>query len=327
VLSISCTLIILSIHYAIVYFFYGTPNRRFWVRNFMVKKMEIAESILTSKIVFTGGSATLFGIRTVDVEAELGVPCVNAGVNAGLQLDYILHYTKAMVRPGDVVICALEYEQFLFDGDADEIKMHYVMTFDMDYFHNLPFFERASMLLGFNPRMMVRSIKERRRFTPGEGPMGPWHIDALNKRGDHILNTRCMPERLKEGGPFRIQVGDFKETRGLKIVEDFYKWCQANGIKFYLTYANTLFFDAYKSERYQVYLKNLQDYFEAKGIPTIGKPDDFFYDRSLFFDTVYHLNEEGAKIRTAEFIKMLKDKQIVDKKEPWREVAEGRSGG
>lgn len=320
VLSISCTLIILSIHYAIVYFYYGTPNRRFWVRDFMVKKFEIAESIPSPKIVFTGGSATLFGIRTAVVEAELGVPCMNAGVNAGLQLDYILHYTKSMVRPGDVVISALEYEQFLYQGEADEIKMHYVMTYDMDYFHSLPFFERASMLLGFNPRMMFRSIKERRRFTPGEGPMGPWNVKALNERGDHILNNGCLTERLKETGPFAIQVGDFKETQGLKIVEDFYKWCQANGVKFYLTYANTLFFDAYNSERYQAYLGNLQEYFKAKGIPTIGKPQDFFYDRPLFFDTVYHLNEEGAKIRTAELIQLLRTMQVADHIVGWKKT-------
>ena len=37
-------------------------------------------------------------------------------------------------------------------------------------------------------------------------------------------------------------------------------------------------------------------------MPMVGKPADFVYPDSLFFDTRYHLNQEGRRIRTIEMI-------------------------
>jgi hypothetical protein len=38
----------------------------------------------------------------------------------------------------------------------------------------------------------------------------------------------------------------------------------------------------------------------------LNKPLDFMYPEDYFADTIYHLNDKGENIRTAELIKMLK---------------------
>ena len=45
--------------------------------------------------------------------------------------------------------------------------------------------------------------------------------------------------------PIAIQKGEFKETFGLKVLNNFNKWCIEHNIKFYVTYAPTIAFKVY----------------------------------------------------------------------------------
>ncbi len=89
------------------------------------------------------------------------------------------------------------------------------------------------------------------------------------------------------------------------MLKDFNSWCIDNNVKLFVTYPNTLYFDVYDNKDYKEYFTFLEEYFTENNISTIGKPSDFFYDKKYFFDTMYHLNEEGMTVRTQEFISLI----------------------
>ena len=49
------------------------------------------------------------------------------------------------------------------------------------------------------------------------------------------------------------------------------------------------------------------EYFEKNNIKVIGKPTDSLYSIEYFYDTNYHMNSYGAKIRTYEFLEKFKE--------------------
>jgi hypothetical protein len=84
-------------------------------------------------------------------------------------------------------------------------------------------------------------------------------------------------------------------------------------IGLYVTYANTLFLPQYRSNKYNNYFNQLAKYFSENNIAVIGTPYDFFYSKELFYDSEYHLNQEGVTIRTRQLIEMMTSLGIVDK--------------
>jgi hypothetical protein len=86
----------------------------------------------------------------------------------------------------------------------------------------------------------------------------------------------------------------------------FNQWCIKNKIKLYISWPATVFVNEYKDDKYQQYFNNLVSYFEKNNINILGHPNDFLFRQSLFYDTNYHLNDQGMTIRTKQMIELLK---------------------
>jgi hypothetical protein len=68
------------------------------------------------RVVFVGGSNLAFGLDSATIERCTGRRSVNMGLYVALGLPFMLDEVRAGLRPGDVVVLALEY--FLFTSDA-----------------------------------------------------------------------------------------------------------------------------------------------------------------------------------------------------------------
>ena len=67
----------------------------------------------------------------------------------------------------------------------------------------------------------------------------------------------------------------------------------------------------YKKKYLDQIIKNknfLKEYFNENNIEVIGTPHDSMYPLKYFYDTHYHMNTKGSKIRTKELIKIIKSK-------------------
>jgi hypothetical protein len=305
-LSCSC-----FIYLMLVFYFYSVQAKDiFWIHHCMVKKEKISRSIKGAKLVFGGGSATLFGIRTKDIQDKLGVPCVNMAIHQGLQIDYQLYNLKKVLQKGDIVILPLEYSCFIYNGDLDGITIGYVITYDKEYLKHIPTIKSLKYIASVSPMLFLDSIqfikrKEIKKF---------YDSSNLNAYGDETSNgdkPKIGPED-KSAPAFGVPSNSFNKTKGLEEISKFNVWCRQHGIMLYVTYANTLYFKEYDNHTYRNYFDNLTKYFADHNILTIGKPTDFFFNEDLFYDTNYHLNQKGVTMRTQQLINMLEKVGIAD---------------
>ena len=286
------------------------PAEWYWIYNTIKIKENIAHNIPGNKIVFAGGSATLFGVRTEEIQKELNIPTINYGVHAALEIDYILNRVKKILKPGDVVIVPLEYNVLLYDGGVNEVRSRFVLLFDPTYYNSLSFFEKINYFLKFSPLTIELSMWSAFwKLTGSKNSLRSYDVNTLNQNGDETSNigNDLIKKKYDEFKPLNIQKIKLKETFGLRTLDNFNKWCKNHNIKFYVTFACTMSFDVYRNIEYQEYFKKIENYFTQHGIKIIGSPDDFFYSKDFFYDTEYHLNSEGMTCHTKNLISKLKD--------------------
>lgn len=293
-----------------VYRWWPINTETCWIDDCYVEKENLARKISDRpKIVFGGGSGTIMGVRTKDVQKAFGVPTVNMGLHAGVEIDYILYRLKRVLRQGDVVILPLEYEHFVYDGRSNSLKISFVASCDREYFLGLSWWSKAQYtfsLIGFNK--VLEALKSKR---PRGTSTRHW---VLNQNGDatgYAGTAVVVKESQFECTPLPVQRDGFTETYGLALIREFSRWCEARGIRCYVTYANLVYLKDYADERYHTYFESLQNYFIKNDIAFIGTPYDFFFPRKLFYNTEYHLNQEGITLRTEQLIVMMRKMNIV----------------
>ena len=304
ILNILFIPVIFSFFIILNFYFYKVPFSTLWVNNSFIKKDNYAKSISENKIVFTSGSNTLYGMETNIIEKELNIPTVNMAIHAGLKTEYILHRAKNILKSGDIIILPMEYQNFTWDGKVEEAYRDYVLTHDKEYFKNMPLKEQFGFIFSITPYELIKSMIEQRR-TIIEPEIGKaYNSNTLNKNGDETYKEgtktgfRTIPFELPN--PYNI------ETYGLLKIKEFSKWCKENNIKLFVTFPNTVNLKEYYEEPYISYFNFLIDYFEKNNIKVIGKPTDSLYPIEYFYDTNYHMNSYGAKVRTFSFLEKLK---------------------
>ncbi|MBI5562727.1 MAG: hypothetical protein HY894_07765 [Deltaproteobacteria bacterium] len=303
---------------ASIYLFFRAPlgyqGEGLWLHNAIVKKEAIAASMSGPKIIFAGGSATLFGVRARDIQDAYGVPVVNAAIHAALEADYMLHLARGMARPGDAVILPAEYDLFRYEGRYNQSRSFYLRTYDRGFFNGQPVLTILDDVYKTTPADVLNAVKRQIIYAhdPNERPVGmAYTTETLNGNGDETYNygNAKMAKVMKTARP--SPVGGFKETKGLRAIKEFAAWARDNNVRFYVTYANAVWFKEYGNDEYRRYFAELDGYFRENGIGVIGAPRDFFYDAGLFYDTNYHLNHDGVTIRTNQLMGMMEGMGII----------------
>jgi len=309
--------IIPSLYFAGIYFFYKRPRQALWFKLIFNNTENYSKSIKNNKIIFSGGSNTLFGIRTQLIEQIFRVPSVNLGVTAALKIDYIIHVTKRNVQKGDVVILPLEYIHYHYSNQKySATRSEYIRTYDVPFFRSQSIVHQIRDIKKTSPLDLLRSINEQLEFKKKKQKIiknvGKIVKNNFNKNGDAINNNKPAKKILEHRFKAADDPGNFKETDGLKLLKDFNNWCKKNKIHFYITYPNLLYNEKYRNKRFRRYFKSLNHYFQINKIAVIGSPYDFMYERKLFWDTKYHLTYDGVTMRTMQFIELMKKHKIPE---------------
>lgn len=277
-------------------------------------KSNFAKSITNPELAIVAGSNALFGISSHLITQETGIPALNAGVNAGLGTDYILHQAKKLVKPGDTVILPLEYQLYMADSDkASDVLVDYIFAHDSKYLLMHP-----SMIMKLSlPRLVTGIIAK--IHIPQQSKGEYYDPSKLNASGDATNNleaniTANMRKKTDRITPaIRIKGIPTYNSSGFKSIKLFAAWCLSQKIRLIATWPNTIWFDIYKLPKYQKFFQAIEKFYQDIGVPVLGKYSDFMYDESMFFDTYYHLNDRGVRHRTRQTINLLRPylKQMV----------------
>lgn len=130
------------------------------------------------------------------------------------------------------------------------------------------------------------------------------HRTDFNEYGDMIGHIGKRPPRRLHKEPI-----PYHYYEGIHRLNKFYEVAKEKNVKVIFVY------HAYAQSVHKLNNETIKKYqsdlVKDLKIPIIGLPDDFVYNDSLFFDTVYHLNPEGRDLRTKKLIQLLTNAHIV----------------
>jgi len=298
-------------HLLLFYINLGFPNRsaQNYAGWFRVKD-EYASSINSPKLMIISGSNTLFGVNTEKIENELHLPTVNYGVAAGLNF-YILHRALPHLHSGDTVILPLEYRFYERNSIIeDEGYIQYIIGYDTDEFKSLSLTDKIMTICQLKTSDLLK-LTYKRIKPPAKDTDNSYDSKYLNNNGDMTNNS------VAKKTPSKALQANIKETvfksepltpYATNELESFIRYCQENNIAVYAAWPNYLWTDKEFTGKDLAGIHAIEDFYHAHNVEILGNYTDCLYDADLFYDSEYHLNEEGKRIHTDYLINLLKEK-------------------
>ena len=283
----------------------GLSKTSQWVSDVYAKKTLRAESIKGRKIVIVSGSNALFGCNSKMLEDAFGMGVVNYGVNAGVFLPYVLYKAKRVIKRGDVVLLPLEYDMYNYDGVPNAQMIDSIYGRERGVFWTLSLREQFLLVWNVTFRRVLDGYKSEGGKAVRHGLYGAHNVD---KYGDQVGNTLAKRSKAMEAELDGLEARKFgaEFSRGAlawEYLDEFVSWCRERGVKTVFMPSTLLWFESYKSdERERWFFENLADEVRGRGWEFVGEPYEYMYGKDYYFNTDFHLSDEGRDVRTRQMI-------------------------
>lgn len=261
-------------------------------RNFSLAYNRLKALKDSTKIVIIAGSNGGFSINSRMINATFHLPVVNTSTHAGIGTRMQFETYKDFLHKGDVVVFCPEYpikDKRLY-GDSYLIRT--IGTHLPSAYQKISLSQWLYIYkyIGIN---IKRSFKH--RFYKGFD--GPYSAKAVNEYGD-IEWERVHKDVIN----FYVLNGQM-DDKLIKYYKYIHAFTKENGIKL-LFLPPTLMDSNFKNCKGQI--DSLACCLENNGIPWQSHPSIYSFADSLYFDTPYHMTQEGANKRTEILIEDLR---------------------
>ncbi|STQ86913.1 hypothetical protein LS73_007680 [Helicobacter muridarum] len=324
-----------SVHFAHIPVFDYTE---IWIKDVYQAKDIINDRVTTKqRLMVVGGSSSLFGFNGAMVELNTDFSFINYATHAGLPINYHIDKVIAKAKEGDIIILPLEfgyyssnspwsnywYIQNMLNWDKDYRKYidikHTLLAYMKNnptqvllrakYYLENPHFKREKSIQEItNQKMIVPlndSIQKDIITIPCQSfAWAGYSYESLSPSGDFCSQKNInIFEKDESYFDIQIKVSPFflSEYKRLKDFAD------SKNIKIFLFYPPTMENPSFSLKDIKTFekIENLKSQLAAHNIYIYGDFTDFHFDKKYFYDTGYHLNSDGANLRTGIFIKQL----------------------
>lgn len=329
-LSATCLLLTVVWASAFVYQIGAPVAAEYWIPEMRIVKLRTAARIPGEKVVILGGSNALFGLDSTLIERQTHRPTVNLSLHAALPLAYMFADARSLLRPRDVVILSLEYGYYTTTSPSPSWFSSNIMAWDPRYFWRLGLSDQVAFALSASAKRVLNGViakpyEARLRQTHGRRVRAPAEVldeaaavwrDKRYRNQPAVYSFRSMDEH----GDIQNNVGSFYTEDPDSLVMPRFEYspsvwdglrhirdeCRRNDIRVFIAWPAVPTELGRHAAPARRYLAAVLAQVARLGIPTLGEPGDYALPRRYFYDTVYHLNEEGRAIRTTRLLSSLK---------------------
>lgn len=279
----------------------------------VLEKDRLIRKTPSPKIILVGGSNLAFGIDSKMMQDTLRMPVVNMGLYAKLGLKYMLAQVQPYIRKGDVVLVVPEYDQFYGDFANGDNTLNTALLYAPN--DRVGDFIRSYSIVDVVLRPRVENArrsflraaasavgKENQFFPPDTNPV--YNRRSFNQFGDVVahLGRRGMdPDSIFVAPLPSIKTFNSETLDQLNEIAGEASRREARAY---------FMFPSYIDRSYDINgpaIDSLRQRLErGMKMPILGTAADFAYPKEFFYDTRYHLNEEGRRLRTSRMIEMLR---------------------
>lgn len=302
----------------------------FWVKNVYQYKEYLAKNMKNRKIIVISGSNGLFGLNSSIISSEFGLDVINLSSHVSLDLDFYYCMLEKYINYGDIIIMPLEFEYYAQEKFNDFHINNMMAWGQKDYLDNLNMYEYFQFIISIPKERMFKglyyledksesykdesTIVKEVNFVNDYGVPNKWRQyshKSLNKLGDFNIDATPTDGLLKlydEG----IEYSDIKKEISNKFIKSFYKiqkLVDSHNGRLILTWPITIKnkkFDL-SQEKYMNYAQSFKNRLAKEGINIQCNPASFNIDIDNFFDTIYHLNLQGANKNTSNLVSCMKE--------------------
>lgn len=268
------------------------PTKSGLIFSVSVDKHRRLASLGSPKLVLVGGSNVALGVDSELLERLAAVPVVNLGLNGGLGLRFMCEEVWPSLGGGDVVMLSPEYEHWrgtLLDGD---LNLLWALRARPAGLRQLTSARQAAVLVRNTPEFMQGKVMEFISARP-DPVYNRWSFTA---RGDFAGHLAQGPKRPMLGLA-RMRREPLNPEAG-RIVAVLVQRAAARGAAVVYSFP-PLARSAYRLSDNQAAVEDVHERVrEVRGLLVAGTPAGQVYADELFFDSVYHLGQEGRQQRT-----------------------------
>lgn len=266
----------------------------------LLDKTERLRSIDEPKLILIGNSNLAFGVDSEKIQEALGMPVVNMGLHGGLGNAFLENMVKLDISEGDiVVVCHSDYDD---DGTIPDPALAWI-TVEMhpEFWKLIPAKAIPQMLKAYPSYLYSSAV----RFLTGSPKNVPETGTSYSRAGFNAFGDVCVRGEdsfvFTEDSVAVPQVGEETAAR-LNALNHYILSRGATMVVAGYPIGSGEFTPA-KAE-FDAFEAQLR---EALDCPVISRFADYFIPYSCFYDTVFHLNDEGVKLRTGQLIADLQD--------------------
>ncbi|MCX5515101.1 hypothetical protein C3941_12160 [Kaistia algarum] len=319
----------LAAYIGLVFFQLGSWSKaEWWLRDIInLRRIFYTEELANfppdqQKTLIIGGSASLFGVNSRQIQTEIGEPVLNLGLHAGLDIDLLMSAANEYVDTNDRVVVPLEFELYNRESPTDLTPANF-LAFFYAYMKPVPLSHYPEILIAVSPVQILEAAWEkieaglrgkRRhpllddpalladwqkvRAEPGLKGYGPYDYSTMTDHGDKELILNTPPRLLKTLAPLNTPIVANLSPYGIRQLTTWRDIIAGEGASMFLTWPVILEDDSGSifNESYWNRLIKLAKASSEQGLPIYCDPVAAVVPRQYRYDTVYHLNAKGSAI-------------------------------
>lgn len=258
----------------------------------------------TTKVIIAGGSSSSYSIDSKLLQDALKMPAVNTSLAMGLGSLFHLNLTKEYIHKGDVVLYIPEYE------------FYYGKEVGGDFLHTTAFYY-PQMMKDFEVDQQFAAVKNMirlpidffsgfvmRLFKRNKGTSLQYTRTSYNYIGDNtsLISEEASKVKREDINRYQKLPSNKVSTRFLNFLIDFNQFCLKRGAKLVISFP-----PIEASQFDHRFLEAVAKVQKETEIPFLDSPMKSIFTADLFYDSSYHLNGKGRKLRTGQLIETLNE--------------------
>lgn len=269
----------------------------------LIDKVDRLCAITEPKIILVGNSNVSFGMDSALLEEAMGMPVVNLGLQGALGNAFHEEIAKLNIRQGDIVV--VSHIDYADDDKLNDAELAWItVEKNPQLLQILRPKDWLPMLRAYPNYAFNCFVRWQRGWNTI--PEGTLYIrEGVNEYGDFVMRTgeESATYPFHAGELTVPQVGDACIAR-MNQLNEYVRSKGAQMVVSYYPIADGEFTP--NRESYHAFAEELASRLDC---PVISEIDDYFFSYDCFFDTIYHLNAKGARLRTEQLIRDLQNWQ------------------
>ena len=257
---------------------------------FKLKMDSLLKNVKPPRLILLGGSNLSLSINSELLKDSLHLNPINTGISWDIGFQYMFDNTVKYVRPGDIIVASLEYEQF-YDGKmfGGEHLLRTIFDVAPGEFFQLNFKQYVRMFPGI-PYYAISKYNVGEYFFERD-PSEIYDRGSINQYGDNCKHWSLPSKIVPVSDPLPAEY----DEQAFDKLEEFESEIKAKGATLLFT------FPALQESSFEIRkegIKAIENAFRKRDFILVGSPERYLMPDALLFDNPYHLIKAGVDVRT-----------------------------